>query len=220
MLSYSEVMLAIGENEVKFESNGKNEIFFVDGAETVLSLLQKEALTAASAHFIESFRIKTEVDVYVSKRSVLHLIGNKDRALAWHIPPSFDRENSIVCVFIDPESDLKSNITSLAHEFIHAWQVERGDLHGMTWAGYDCEQIPYQYLPWEYEAHTHMQSVAEYFFRDDLPTSVELRNITSATAKYTEELKNAVNATRVKKSFKTVAKLAAGVGLAALMGGL
>ena len=192
----------------------------MDGAETLLSSLQKEAFTAASAHFIESFRIKTEVDVYISKRSILHLIGSKDRALAWHSPPSFDRGNSIVCVFVDPDSDLESNITSLAHEFIHAWQVDRGDLHGMSWQGYDCQEVAYRYLPWEYEAHGHMQSIAEYFFNDTTPTYGDLFEITSSTEKYTQELKSAVKATRVKNSFKKVAKLAAGAGLAVLAAGL
>ena len=55
--------------KVKFDSNGKNEIFFVDGAETALTALQKEALTAASAHFIDSFRIKTAVSLAHHGRS-------------------------------------------------------------------------------------------------------------------------------------------------------
>jgi len=203
---------------VKFDSNGKNEIFFVDGAETVLSALQKEALTAASAHFIDSFRIKTEVDVYISKRSILHVMADKNRTRAWHIAPSFDRDNSIVCVFVDPDSDIESNIVSLAHEFIHAWQVDRGDLSGMAWKGDDLHELPYQLQPWEIEAHGNMASVADHFFRDSIPTVAELRNIQSATEEVFEEIKSSIQTARLKHSFKNVAKVAAGVGLAALVG--
>ena len=201
---------------MKFESNGQNEIFFVDGADTVLSSLQKEAFASASAHFIESFRIKTEVDVYISKRSVLQSIGNNTRA--WHMQPSFDRDNSIVCVFVDPESDLETNIVSLAHEFIHAWQVERGDLEQMMWKGEDLRELPYQLQPWEIEAHGNMASVADFFFRDNIPTMTELRQIQANTSEVFEEVKNSIQSARLKHSFKNVAKVAAGVGLAALVG--
>lgn len=54
---------------MEFSSNGENEIFFVDGAETSLSPHQAEALTSAAAHFLEVFDIRHEVDVYISKRS-------------------------------------------------------------------------------------------------------------------------------------------------------
>ena len=205
---------------MKFDSNGKNEIFFVDGAEAVLSSLQKEALTAASAHFIDSFRIKTEVDVYISKRSVLHVMADQNRTRAWHIAPSFDRDNSIVCVFVDPDSDIESNIVSLAHEFIHAWQVDRGDLIGMAWKGDDLHELPYQLQPWEIEAHGNMASVADYFFQDRIPTFAELRSIQSATEQVFEEIKSSIQTARLKQSFKNVAKTAAGAGLvlAALAG--
>lgn len=203
---------------MKFESNGKNEIFFVDGAETVLAPLQKEALTAASAHFIESFRIKTEVDVYVSKRSVLHIMADQNRTRAWHMAPSFDRDNSIVCVFADPDSDIETNIISLAHEFIHAWQVDRGDLQAMTWKGEDLKELPYQLQPWEIEAHGNMASIADYFFRDSLPTIAELKGIQSATDQVFDEVKSSIQTARFKQSFKNVAKVAGGLGLAALIG--
>ena len=203
---------------MKFESNGKNEIFFVDGAETVLTPLQKEALTAASAHFIESFRIKTEVDVYVSKRSVLHIMADQNRTRAWHMAPSFDRDNSIVCVFADPDSDIETNIISLAHEFIHAWQVERGDLQAMTWKGEDLKELPYQLQPWEIEAHGNMASIADYFFRDSIPTLAELKGIQSTTDQVFEEVKSSIQTARFKRSFKNVAKVAGGLGLAALIG--
>ena len=199
---------------MKFDSNGKNEIFFVDGAETVLSALQKEALTAASAHFIDSFRIKTEVDVYISKRSVLHVMADANRTRAWHIAPSFDRDNSIVCVFVDPDSDIETNIVSLAHEFIHAWQVDRGDLLGMAWKGDDLHELPYQLQPWEIEAHGNMDSVADYFFQDTIPTVTDLHRIQSATDEVFEEIKNSIQTARLKHSFKNVAKAAAGAGLA------
>lgn len=206
------------EIALKFESNGKNEIFFVDGAETVLAPLQKEALTAASAHFIESFRIKTEVDVYVSKRSVLHIMADQNRTRAWHMAPSFDRDNSIVCVFADPDSDIETNIISLAHEFIHAWQVDRGDLQAMTWKGEDLKELPYQLQPWEIEAHGNMASIADYFFRDSIPTIAELKGIQSATDQVFDEVKSSIQTARFKQSFKNVAKVAGGLGLAALIG--
>ena len=61
---------------MKLESNGQNEIFFVDGAEHSLTELHLNALSSASAHFLECFGIENEVDVYISQRSVLHEIGN------------------------------------------------------------------------------------------------------------------------------------------------
>jgi hypothetical protein len=203
---------------VKFDSNGKNEIFFVDGSANLLTSLQKEALTAASAHFIESFRLQTEVDVYISKRSVLHIIADQNRTRAWHIAPSFDRDNSIVCVFVDPDSDIETNIVSLAHEFIHAWQVDRGDLIGMTWKGEDLHELPYQLQPWEIEAHGNMASVADYFFRDSIPTTAELHGIQSATEEVFGEIKKSIQTARLRDSFKNTAKVAAGLGLAALVG--
>lgn len=190
----------------------------MDGAETVLAPLQKEALTAASAHFIESFRIKTEVDVYVSKRSVLHIMADQNRTRAWHMAPSFDRDNSIVCVFADPDSDIETNIISLAHEFIHAWQVDRGDLQAMTWKGEDLKELPYQLQPWEIEAHGNMASIADYFFRDSIPTIAELKGIQSATDQVFDEVKSSIQTARFKQSFKNVAKVAGGLGLAALIG--
>ena len=206
--------------EVKFDSNGKNEIFFVDGAESLLSSLQKEALTAASAHFIDSFRISTEVDVYISKRSVLHIMADQNRTRAWHMAPSFDRDNSIVCVFVDPDSDVETNIVSLAHEFIHAWQVDRGDLVGTAWKGEELRELPYQLQPWENEAHGNMASVADHFFRDTIPTVAELRSIQSATEKVFNELMKSEQNKRLKHSFKSVARVATGAGLvlAALTG--
>ena len=190
----------------------------MDGAETVLTPLQKEALTAASAHFIESFRIKTEVDVYISKRSVLHIMADQNRTRAWHMAPSFDRDNSIVCVFADPDSDIETNIISLAHEFIHAWQVDRGDLQAMTWKGEDLKELPYQLQPWEIEAHGNMASIADYFFRDSIPTIAELKGIQSATDQVFDEVKSSIQTARFKQSFKNVAKVAGGLGLAALIG--
>jgi hypothetical protein len=59
---------------IDFTSNGKNEIFFVDGAEHALSDVHFDALTSASAHFLKCFKIEHEVDVYISKRSDLELM--------------------------------------------------------------------------------------------------------------------------------------------------
>ena len=79
---------------MEFQSNGTNEIHFVDGAEHSLLDWHKEALTSAAAHFLDCFRIEHEVDVYVSRRSVLHAMSSNSRA--WHMPPTFDRNNSLV----------------------------------------------------------------------------------------------------------------------------
>ena len=79
---------------MKFESNGQNEIFFVDGAEHSLAQSHFDAFSSASAHFLEAFSIDNEVDVYVSQRSVLHAIGNIAGVRAWHMPPSFNYCNS------------------------------------------------------------------------------------------------------------------------------
>lgn len=54
-----------------FSDNNVNEILFVDGAETALTRDQKETLSSASAHFIECFDTDDEVDVYISKKSIL-----------------------------------------------------------------------------------------------------------------------------------------------------
>jgi hypothetical protein len=203
---------------MKFVSNGKNEIFFVDGADKLLSPLQKEALTSASAHFIEIFQIKTEVDVYISKRSILHIMADRGQTRAWHMAPSFDRDSSIVCVFIDPESDLEGSIVSLAHEFIHAWQVARGDLAGMTWRGMDLTELPYQLQPWEIEAHGNMKTVADYFFNDKIPSEQDLKAIQENTDKVFKEIEGALRASRLRGSIKNVAKIAAGLGLATIVG--
>ena len=199
-----------------FSSNGLSEIRFVDGAEDALSNLDKEALTSASAHFLESFRISHEVDVYISKRSVLQNIGNNTRA--WHMPPSFDRNNSLVCVFIDPASKIEQNIISLAHEMIHAWQVDRGDLIGHVWKGMNLEELPYQLQPWEIEAHGHMAEIADHFFEDMLPTKQYLSKIQEDTDKVFEEIVKTANVSRMKENFKKVGKVAAAVGLGALVG--
>ena len=141
-------------------------------------------------------------------------MADQNRTRAWHIAPSFDRDNSIVCVFVDPDSDIQTNIISLAHEFIHAWQVDRGDLLGMAWKGDDLRELPYQLQPWEIEAHGNMDSVADYFFQDPIPSVNDLHRIQSATDEVFEEIKNSIQTARLKHSFKNVAKAAAGAGLA------
>ncbi len=196
-----------------FSSNGKNEIFFVDGAESALSRTHKEAMTSASAHFIDCFRIRTEVDVYISKRSVLQTVGTSARA--WHMQPSYDRDNSLVCVFVDPETDIKDNIISLAHEFIHAWQVDRGDLEGMNWKGEDLHELPYQLQPWEIEAHGNMEAIAEFFFTDTLPSNGQLNEIKRNTDIVFKEIQDSIKTERFKSAFKSVGKVAAGLGVAA-----
>ena len=72
------------EGLMDFSDNNVSEIFFVDGAETALNRDQKETLSSAAAHFMECFDIDDEVDVYISKKSVLHKVGGAN-ALAWHV---------------------------------------------------------------------------------------------------------------------------------------
>ncbi len=201
---------------MKFESNGINEIFFVDGAERSLSQPYRDALTSASAHFLESFRIAHEVDVYISQRSIVQTIGSSARA--WHMPPTFDRDNSIVCVFVDPKSGIKDMIKSLAHEMIHAWQVHRGDLVGTLWKNVECGHLPYQLQPWEIEAHGNMAEIAVTFFESRQPTKQELEVIKHSTDEAFEEVKKAANAAQFKKQFKKAAALAGALGLGALIG--
>ena len=180
----------------------------------------KRSLTAASAHFIDSFRISTEVDVYISKRSVLHIMADQNRTRAWHMAPSFDRDNSIVCVFVDPDSDIETNIVSLAHEFIHAWQVDRGDLVGTAWKGEELRELPYQLQPWEIEAHGIWRQLPITFSKTPFLTVAELRVSNQLRKKCSTRLKSLIQAKRLKHSFKSVAKVATGAGLvlAALTG--
>ena len=201
---------------MRFKSNGINEIFFVDGAEHSLSKAHCDALTSASAHFLEGFRITTEVDVYISQRSILQTIGNDTRA--WHMPPKFDRNNSIVCVFVDPGAGIKDMIKLLAHEMIHAWQVDRGDLVGNSWKGIELGHLPYNLLPWEIEAWGNMESVAETFYESRKPTKTELDKIREDTETVFGEYEKDLNIAHYKKQAMKVAKVAGALGLGALIG--
>jgi hypothetical protein len=199
-----------------FSSNGSNEIFFVDGAENTLTRKQGDALTSAAAHFLEIFDITHEVDVYISKRSELHtLVSNTS---AWHMPPSFSGDNSIVCVFVDPNSDTKSMIDSLAHEMIHAWQVDRGDLIGRVWKGQDMSHLPYQFQPWEIEAHGQSKAIASLFFRDEPLSSNLKKDILEKTDSVFAEIISQVKTQQTKASLKKIATVAATLGLGALIG--
>ena len=93
---------------LNLESNDRNEIFFVDGADQALSALYRDALTSASAHFIKTFKLKKEVDVYIAKRSEFAALVDNTRA--YHLPPSFDRKHSVICVFLDPNSSLEEMV--------------------------------------------------------------------------------------------------------------
>ena len=200
-----------------FRDNSISEIFFVDGAESALTRDQKETLSSAAAHFIECFDIDDEVDVYISKKSILHKVGGAN-ALAWHAPPQYNRDNHIVCVFVDPEESLKSMIISLAHEMIHAWQVHRGDMGGSNWKNKDYSQFPYQLQPWEIEAHAFMKQVAGFYFEDRHPKATELSAMTDKTEKAVKELNAQVGNQHLKNKVVKVAKVAGLVGLGALLG--
>ena len=198
------------------QANGQNEIFFVDGAESSLNRLGKDALTSASAHFLEIFDIRHEVDVYVSKRSVLHKIDS--RAHAWHMPPSYDRENSIVCVYVDPDTKIEKMIESLAHEMIHVWQVERGDFEGFIWKGRDLTNYPYNLQPWEIEAHSEMRNIANKFFTDDSLSQSEMKSIMDKTDLVFKEIEKEITSNFTKEKLIKIAKVAGAVGLGAIIG--
>lgn len=202
---------------MNFSDNNVNEIFFVDGAEVALTRDQKETLSSAAAHLIECFDIDDEVDIYISKKSVLHKLGGAN-ALAWHIPPQYNRDNHIVCVFVDPELSLKEMVIALAHEMIHAWQVNRGDLEGSNWKNKDYSQFPYQLQPWEIEAHAFMKEVAAFYFRDRHPRPSELSAMTAKTDLAIKELNAQVGNQQLKNKVMKVAKVAGLVGLGALFG--
>mgnify|MGYP001254267742 CR=1 FL=1 len=203
---------------MKFESNSSNEIFFVDGAQEALDNHKKEILASASAHFIEIFNVNAEVDVYISKISVLHKLAGAN-AKAWHMAPVYTRNNHLVCVFVDPEGSLEEMVISLAHEFIHAWQVTRGDFKGRIWKGEDCEMFPYQLQPWEIEAHKAMAKVAQYYFDDRIPSQEELNEIKKETNNDFEKVKSAIKGASFSNKAKKIAKIAGLVGLGAILGG-
>jgi len=201
---------------LSFESNGKNEIFFVDGAEDILSAVHFDALTSAAAHFLKCFNVKHEVDVYISKRSELETIVARTRA--YHMPPSFDRENSIVCVFLNPNSSLEEMIISLAHEMVHVWQVERGDFSGNLWKGQDLRTVPYEWRPWELEAFGNQESVARWFFEDRYPDEGTLTSIMNKTDEAFNALVKEVSKSQMKKKLTNIAKIAGAIGVGALLG--
>lgn len=201
---------------IDFSSNGKNEIFFVDGAEHALSEVHFDALTSASAHFLKCFKVNHEVDVYISKRSELESLVARTRA--YHMPPSFDRDNSIVCVFLNPNSSLEEMITSLAHEMIHVWQVERGDLHGSLWKGHDLRSLPYEMRPWELEAFANQDQIAKCFFNGNYLKGSELEQITKKTDDAFKALVKQISANNMKKKLASIAKIAGAIGVGALLG--
>jgi len=203
---------------MNFEHNGVSEIAFVDGAEVALTHEQKETLSSAAAHLLRCFGIKAEVDIYISKVSILHTVAGAN-SRAWHVSPQYDRENHILCVFVAPENSLKDMIVSLAHEMIHAWQVDRGDLVGSSWKNQDYAQLPYMAQPWEIEAHMFMKQVAGFYFEDRIPTASELEEIRLKTDQAVHELDGVVNAVELRSKIKKVAG-AAGILLGGwLLGG-
>ena len=199
-----------------FSGNKVNEIFFVDGAENSLSSHHVDAFTSAAAHYLEAFKIDHEVDVYVSQRSVLHKFDSASRA--WHMPPVYDRDNSVICVYVDPNEKLESMMESLAHEMIHAWQVDRGDLLGRNWKDKDMSNLPYNLQPWEIEAHGNQDFIAECFFKDQIPSSSKLQEIKSNTDKVFNEIVKQGVAAHNKDKLMKVAKVAGMIGLGAMFG--
>ncbi len=132
--------------------------------------------------------------------------------------PSYDTDNSVVCVYVDPESNIKKNIKSLAHEMIHVWQVERGDLCNQLWKGIDLSHLPYQFQPWEIEAWGSMDEVADGFFRGEFCTLSDLMNIMAKTDEVFDKIVEEATNQKNKESLKKIGKVAAAVGLGALIG--
>jgi hypothetical protein len=199
-----------------FSSNQVNEIFFVDGAEQSLSDNHVDAFTSAAAHYLEVFKIDHEVDVYVSQRSILHKFDSASRA--WHRPPVYEKDNSVICVYVDPDEKLESMLESLAHEMIHAWQVDRGDLLGRNWKGQDMSDLPYNLQPWEIEAHGNQEFIAACFFNDKIPAKSKLKEITDSTDTFFNELTKQGVARYNKKKLVKIAKVAGMIGLGAFLG--
>jgi len=199
-----------------FIANNRNEIIFVDGAELSLTRKQKSVLSSAAAHLIECFDIKAEIDVYISKKSILHKHAGLS-AQAWHMPPQYTRSNHIVCVFVDSEETLKSMVISLCHEIIHAWQVERGDLEGNVWKGEDFSSYPYRLQPWELEAFNLMEKAAGYYFNDTYPDYADLEDALKQTDVACGIIKKDLSNASLKSKIKKVSAVAGMIGLAALL---
>ena len=119
---------------------------------------------------------------------------------------------------MDPESDIKENITSLAHEMIHVWQVERGDLKGNLWKGTDLQGLPYLLQPWEIEAHGFMAEIAGTYFKDKFLNKAELRAITEKTDQVFQKIVEEAQVAKNKEMLKKVSKVAAAIGLTAFLG--
>ena len=82
----------------------------------------------------------------------------------------------------------------------------------------NLEELPYQLQPWEIEAHGHMSNIADLFFSDRLPSKSQLAKIQEDTDKVFAEIVETANISRIKENFKKVGKVAAAVGLGALIG--
>ena len=109
-------------------------------------------------------------------------------------------------------------LESLAHEMIHAWQVDRGDLLGRNWKGQDMSDLPYNLQPWEIEAHGNQEFIAECFFNDKIPAKSKLKEITDSTDMFFNELIKQGVATYNKKKLVKIAKVAGMIGLGAFLG--
>ena len=214
------------EAVIDLRPNGKNEVFFVDGADKFLSESQLDVLCSACHHFLKAFRINREVDVYISKLGELQMLAFQGPiAEGFHMPSSFSRDSSIVCAFIKPNGSLRSMITTIAHEMIHVWQVERGDLVGRSWKGLDFQKMPYEYQPWEVEAFMHQNDVAEWFFKNHKPRPKELQEMEEEAELEFESIIGRIKENahiqqkeNRKKKLAGIAKIAGAVGLGILLG--
>jgi hypothetical protein len=78
--------------------------------------------------------------------------------------------------------------------------------------------LPYQYQPWEIEAHGQSKTIANLFFRDEPLSSDLKRSILEKTDSVFAEIISEVKVQQTKASLKKIATVAATLGLGALIG--
>lgn len=206
-------------------ANGVSEVFFIDGADGFLNSKHKTVIKNSSKFLLDMFDIESEVDVYVSKRSELQKVDASSHG--WHSAPTYSRVNTIITLYVDPQTTMRSILRTLSHEMVHAWQTERGCLDGVCWKGEDLGELPYELQPWEIEAHSCMDEVCEAVVKSSPINKKRLIELQEETNQTWEKLKAEIirriseegNDAGVGKSdFGKMVKGAALVGVGVLLG--
>lgn len=169
------------------KANGVSEVFFIDGAERILNDKHKTLIRKSTKFLLDMFGIESEVDVYVSKRSELQKVDASSHG--WHSAPTYSRDNTIITLYVDPQTTMRTILRTLSHEMVHAWQTERGCLDGVCWKGEDLKGLPYELQPWEIEAHSCMDEVCEAVVKSSPINTKRLTEIQDDTNKTWEQLK-------------------------------